>query len=322
MRRLVVLAALVGLLGAPTAAAAQESPPAPAQGINVTPDPASPRKSEAGTLAELGTVEPGEPIRDGVLVRSSFDVPTEVLLYAADAIPAVGGGFGFTAQNDPQTQVGRWLLLEQTRLTVPARGQVLVPYTLTVPAGTQGGEYVGAVVAEEVDQSTGPGLESSTRFAMAVYLRVPGGPAGATPGRGSPDGKVVLETLDPRFDGARACPVIRYRNDSQDILDPVATVRSDGLIGGQSYTRDRVGALLPGSSAEVALPCVKRPIGPGRLDVALTSPKGGGEDTASYTWLPWPFVLSFLLLLLLIAALVTTFLRGSLRRRSREPEAG
>lgn len=315
MRRLLVLVALLGVLTGTTAGAGTTAPPEAAQGINVVPDPASTRKSEAGTLAELGTVQPGTPVQDGVVVRSSFDEPRDVLLYAADAQPAVGGGFGFSAREDEQEQVGRWLRLAQERVTVPADGQVLVPYTLTVPPGTEGGEYVGAVVAEPVDDAAAGGVQTRTRFAMAVYLRVPGGTAGSRPGRGRPDGAIVLEAVEPGFDGKAACPVVRYRNDSQDVIDPVATVTTDGLVGGASYRQERVGALLPDASAEVALPCVDRPLGPGRLKVELTSPKGGGSESADYTWLPWPFLLSLLLLLLLAGALVTTFLKGVQRRR-------
>lgn len=320
MRPLLVLAALVAVGAAAVPTVQAQTPPAAAEGVNVMPDPASARKSQAGTIAELGTVVLGEPVVDAVVVRSSFDEPREVLLYAADAQPAVGGGFGFSERGAAQEQVGAWLRLEQERTTVPAGGTVRVPYTVTVPSGTEGGEYVGAVVAEPVAQAGGSGVQSRTRFAMAVYLRVPGGPASATPGRGRPDGRIVLEALVPGFEGSRACPVVRYRNDSQDVVDPAATVRTEGAVGGSSYRQERVGALLPGSSAEVALRCLQRPVGPGSLSVVLSSPRGGGAETARYTWLPWPIVLALLLLLLLVAALLRTVARGL--RTGRKPHAG
>lgn len=310
MRRLLALALSLAALTSTAVSAAPSPPAVPAQGINVKPDPSSTRKSAAGTLAELGTVQPGRPLRDAVLVRSSFDEPREVLLYAADALPAAGGGFGFRTQAEPQQQLGQWLRLEQTRLTVPANGQVRVSYTLTVAAGTAGGEYVGAVVAEPVDQAASSGVQATTRFAMAVYLRVPGGASGSTPGRGRPDGQIVVESVTPGFAGDRACPVIRYRNDSQDVIDPVVTVSTEGLLGGSSYRQERVGALLPDTRAEVALPCVDRPLGPGRLVVDLHSARGGDVQRAPYTWLPWPLLLSLLLLLLLVGALLTTLVRG------------
>lgn len=314
MRRLLVLVACFSVLVAGPVGAGTTPPPEPAQGIDVRPDPASTRKSEAGTLAELGTVEPGQPVRDAVLVRSSFDEPRDVLLYAADAQPAQGGGFGFSGRGDEQTEVGRWLELERERVTVPAGGQVLVPYTLTVPPGTEGGEYVGAVVAEPVVEGASAGVQTRTRFAMAVYLRVPGGAPGATPGRGNPEGEIVVEGVEPGFDGSKACPVVRYRNDSQDVVDPVVVVTIDGPLGASSYRHERVGALLPDASAEVALPCLDRPLGVGRINVELTSPQGGGRESSDYTWLPWPFLVSLLLLFLVLAALLTTLLRGVRKR--------
>lgn len=316
MRRFLVVSLVLALL-APAGAAVSQTPPAPAEGINVVPASDSPRRSESGTLVEAGTVTPGEPVTDAVVVRSSFDEPREVLLYAADSLPAAGGGFGFSARGDKQEQVGRWLRLAQNRVTVPAGDEVRVAYTLTVPPGTQGGEYVGGIVAE---LAPGAGVQANTRFAMAVYLRVPGGSPGATPGRGSAGGGVVVEAVDPRFEGGRACPVVRYRNDSQDIVDPTARVTVEGVVGGSSYTQDRVGALLPGTAADVQLPCIERAVGPGRIVVELTSPRGGGSASVASTWAPWPFVLALLLLLLLTGALVTTFLRGLLRsRRGKSP---
>jgi hypothetical protein len=318
MRRLLGLVATISVLagGSAVAAPAPTPLPAPAQGINVTPDPDSTRKSDAGTIAELGTVQPGQPVHEAVLVRSSFDEPREVLLYAADAQPAVGGGFGFRTRDETQQQVGRWLKLAQSRVTVPPDGAVRVPYSLTVPPGTTGGEYVGAVVAEPADAGTGGGVGSRTRFAMAVYLDVPGGAPGATPGRGRPDGALVLVALDPRYQDGQACPRVRYRNDSPQIIDPVATVTTDGALGGATYRQERVGALLPDSSAEVQLPCLRRPVGSGHLGVVLESPRGGGRAVSGYTWLPWPFVLSVLLLLLLGGAVTVTGLRD-VRRRGR-----
>jgi hypothetical protein len=317
MRRLLGLVATISVLaGGPALATATPTPlPAPAQGINVTPDPDSTRKSDAGTIAELGTVQPGQPVREAVLVRSSFDEPREVLLYAADALPAAGGGFGFRTRDETQQQVGRWLQLEQSRVTVPPDGAVRVPYSLTVPSGTAGGEYVGAVVAEPVEAGAGGGVRSRTRFAMAVYLEVPGGAPGSTPGRGRPNGTLVLIALDPRYQDGQACPLVRYRNDSRQIVDPVATVSTDGALGGTTYRHERVGALLPDTSAEVQLPCLRRPVGPGHLAVVLSSPQGDGRALSGYTWLPWPFVLSALLLLLLAGALSATGLREMRRRR-------
>lgn len=319
MRRvlsLLLVASLFGSAGAMAAPTPTPSPLQPAQGVNVQPDAKSPHRSKSGTFLELGTVRPGVPIADALVIRSTFDVPTAVDLYPADAEPAVGGGFGFSARKDAPKQVGAWLKLSSARLTVPPHGQVSFGSKVTVPAGTEGGEYVGAVIAEAADQSQGGAVQTRTRFAMAVYLTVPGGPAGSTPGRGKPDGKLIVLKVDPRFDGNRSCPVVRVRNESQAIVDPKVRVRTEGLFGsGTSYSKARSAALLPDAEASVALACIKRPIGPGHLRVDLTSPKGDGHQAADYVWLPLSLFIALLFLLLMIGALLTTFVRGFLRRR-------
>lgn len=329
MRRLVTLALLAVLISPGVAQAAPTPSPSPSptqeaqagQGVNVTPDPASPHRSKSGTFLELGTVQPGVPVNDAIVVRSTFSTPQSVSLYAADGEPAVGGGFGFSGRTETPTQVGAWLTVAAQTVQVPARGELRVPVRLLVPPGVEGGEYVGAVIAEPVDQGPASAVQTRTRFAMAVYLTVPGGAPNSTPGRGRPDGTLQVVGVAPHFRGDKACPVVHYRNDSQKIVDPQVTVQTKGLLGsGSSYHRQRTGALLPGAEASVPLPCLTRPAGPGSVVVTLSSPKGNGREAIDYRWLPVPYVLALLFLLLLIGALVTTFVRGWLRRRKRAEE--
>ncbi|GAC1441302.1 MAG: hypothetical protein NVSMB55_08660 [Mycobacteriales bacterium] len=322
---LMLLTALLAPAGVATLTApATAAPPAPSpsslpQGVSVIPAPGSPHRSKSGSFLELGTVDFGRPVTDAVVLRSTFDHAQDVYLYAADAQPAVGGGFGFGARADKPAEVGSWLRLSVTSVRLPAGGQLRVPLAVTVPPGVSGGEYVGAVIAEPLQQGPATAFQTRFRFAMAVYLRVPGGTVGATPGRGVPGGRLHVLAVTPGVHGNLACPVVRYRNDSQDIVDPKVTVRTEGLLGG-SYSRSRTGALLPGSSAAVPLPCLKRPLGPGRLVVALRSPQGDGRVAVDFSWWPTALVAALGLLLLLLAALVSTAVRG-LRRRERAPDS-
>ena len=327
MRRVLALVVAAALL-VPGAAAAVTTPtPSPSpleavQGVSLTPDPRSPHRNRSGTFLELGTVTFGRPLVDSLILRSTFDVPTDVDVYPADAQPAVGGGFGFGARTDSPKQVGAWTKLSAKRVRVPARGQVTLRSTVTVPRGVQGGEYVGAVIAESVDQGQGGAVQTRTRFAMAIYLTVPGGTAGSTPGRGKPDGTLVVLGVDPRYKGNLACPVLRVRNDSQAIVDPKAELRTKGWFGsGTSLSQSRTAALLPGVTAEVPLRCLNRPMGPGSLRVTVSSPKGDDNKAIDYLWLPASLLVALLFLLLLIGALLTTFIRG-LRRRNDDDASG
>lgn len=308
--------------GATTPRPLPTAAPASPEGITVIPDPTSARRSPSGSFFELGRVERGAPLRERVLLRNVYGNAMTVRVYVSDAIPSQGGGFGFTARDDVDTQVGAWASLSRDEVTVPPRADVAVDLTLTVPPTAEGGEYVGGVIAEPADQAPGAGVRSVTRFAMAVYLEVPGGAPGSTPGRGRPDGTLELVDVQARPDGDRLCPVVRYRNDSQRVIDPSTELATSGLLGsGEKVQRDRIGAVLPDSEAEVALACIKRPLGPGRLDVTLTSPTGDSRRSIETTWLPWPFGLALLFLLLLVTALLFLLWRGRKRRRPEDDAA-
>jgi hypothetical protein len=326
MRRLLIhllLLVAVGNAGAASAAPSPSpSPPTEAgRGVSVVPAPDSPHRSKSGSFLEFGTLALGVSVPASVVVRSTFDAPRDVNLYSADAAPAIGGGFGFGDRTATPTQVGAWLHLERSLVRIPAGGGVPIGLALTVPVGTPGGEYVGAVIAEPVDQGQSGGVQTRTRFAMAVYLRVPGAAAGTTPGRGRPDGRLQVERLAPRFTGGQSCPVLSYRNDSQSIIDPQVIVRTRGLFGaGTGYSRSRTGALLPGARADVALPCLRRPVGPGRLEVTVRSPVGTTRTAVRFTWLPIAVVLALLFLVILVLALLVTFVRGVRRRTETLPQ--
>ncbi len=315
MRRVLLLLLLA--LCVPGVALAQPGP----QGVGVVPAPDDPHRSGSGTFLEIGTVKKGVPVVGTVVVRNQGTSPRLVLLYASDAIPSRGGGFAFTDRLADDDEVGSWMRLAADRVTVPASSEVRVGYRLVVPEGAQGGEYVGGVVSEPPPPPGASGVQTATRVAMAVYLTVPGGAPGATPNRGRPDGRLALDDVRQVERGGRTCPAVRYTNDTQKVLDPSVRVSVDGPLGGTSYKRTRTGAVLPGSSATVQLACLERPIGPSTLRVELTTPQGTVRDQSKGFYLPWPVVVALFLLLLLLAAVIATGVRGLLRKRETGPSA-
>ena len=321
MRRLLSAGVALALLTGTSSAATPSAPPSPpiAQpGIDVRPAADNVYASADGQFVELGTVGRGTLLGAAVLVRNTAREAADVYVYAADAIPAVGGGFGVRLRSDSSTQVGAWLTLEDSQLTIGPRSEVRLEFQLRVPAVVAGGSYAGAIVAEPVRQPGGA-LQTVTRFAMAVTLEVPGGQAGATPGRGSPDGKLHLDDLTLEGDGEKVCPVVTYGNDSQDVLDPVAEIEVDGPFTTRRVERHKgVGAVAPEATTTAELPCVSRPVGPGQVTVTLVTPRGEEEKKVSTFWLPWPFVWALLMLLLLVGALLFTWAR---RRTKDDKEA-
>ena len=318
MRRTLLAAVLVVLsaVAPPSAGSAAASPSAPG-GVSVVPVDDSPYRSETGQFIELGTVRPGVVLSDQLLVRTSSDVPQDVVIYPVDAAPALGGGLGYSEREQTPTQVGAWLSLSEEQLTLQPQGTAKVRFELRVPAELEPGTYVGGVAAEPAAQAQSGAVGTRTRYAMPIRFVVPGGAPGVTPGRGRPDGTLVVTDVELRTDGDRVCPTVRYENQTQDVLDPIATVTVDGPLGGATSGRlAGVGPVGPGDAEQAELPCVERAVGPSRVEVALASPGGDARGAADSFWLPTPVWLGLLLLLILLLALGTTGVRGLRRRRA------
>ena len=324
MRRLALLLAATTLLAvAPVTLAAPSPSPG---GVSVVPDPASQHQNADRNSFRVSGLRPGQGFTDAVFVANSTKDAVTVALYPADGIKAQGGGYGYSNRQDPVRDVGAWLRLSRTQVTVPAGQRVKVGVRLVVPAGVTNGQHVGAVVSEPVDQPvTGP-VTSVTRYAMPVVVNVIGGrPAPASSPSTSPtapprpDNETIrVRELKPHPDGSKVCPTVRVDNGSGAAAQLHAVVESDGWFRSSKSPRTALAPVPELTSRVVQLPCVKRPIGPGRLKVTLDA---GDEITPAHLfWLPWPLLISLLLLLLLIGALLSTFLRGLLERR-RDEEA-
>ena len=143
-------------------------------------------------------VTPGAVIHDAVVVENLTHAPVPVRLYGADLITLEGGGLGVGTFDQPKKSVGAWIQLSQQIVTLGPlgpQGSVTVPFTVTVPAGIAGGDYGGAVVAENSPQRGVQGVAVQTRVALQVQVHVIGAPPTLTASVGplnvAKDGSVV-----------------------------------------------------------------------------------------------------------------------------------
>ena len=301
-------------------------------GVSVTPVPGDRFASKSGTHLELGLVQAGAPLDDRVRILNIGSDPATIDVYPADAIPALNGGFGFTAEGQPTHDVGSWIHLAANHLQLPGNSSTVVPFRLVVPSGAGGGEHVGGIVAEPVTANSGGGVQTKTRFAMAVYLTVPGTPTsspvpgGPSPGAGSgstPPTTVTVTKLTASPNGRKICPQVHYANPTGVVIDPSArlTVESSLGLGSRHVTVDRLGAVLPGATATVTLPCVHGvPPGPDTVKLTLSSPQGTSTTTKDVFVEGWPLFFALLALLILLVLIGLELWRRH-RARQRELEA-
>lgn len=315
---LVVLLALVAAL-APTWAHAADADPAGPRTWAVVPASAS-GPDGRGTFDYI--VTPDDVYPDHAAVRNFGDEPLTVTLSAQDAVQTVDNDFELLTSEDRAAQIGAWLELDSTEVTVPPRSSVVVPFRITVPDDAAPGDHAGGIVA--VSQPTeGDGATVQYRVGSRIHLRV----AGAV------DAALDVDALHGRYE-TRLAPFASAPLDLDATLEntgnvrlaPSAEVKVTGLFGWWSTSRplDGITEILPDGAQSGAARVADVPaIGPLWVTVEVPAVSSAGQDVTELTevttitvvvWaMPWVLLAaSALLLTALIVALV------NLRRRRRE----
>ncbi|MGW8763253.1 WxL protein peptidoglycan domain-containing protein [Streptomyces sp. NPDC055815] len=257
--------------------------------------------------AELGgrpyfylSADPGTTLTDRVTVANKTAAPLTFRLYGADAYNTDrDGGFAVRTQSEKQTGAGAWIKPERTRITVPPRSSVTVPYTLTVPADADPGDHPGALVA--LDERIAPGGKGSVAVGVQravgarVYLRV-NGPT--VPALAVED--VSLDQDRPLVPGTRtSSALVSYtlHNRGNVTLNPKVVLKAEGLFGRTLLDRDlaKVPAeLLPRQKIRLT----ERWTGSPQLDwgdVTLTATAKDVRETGTVSFLALPWLAAAIL---------------------------
>ncbi len=160
----------------------------------------------------------GRVIEDAVVVRNSGAAAGTVRLFAVDAVTGQNTGATFPSDTDPRRDVGNWLQISRTELTLQPDEEQTVAFTVTVPADASVGEHLGGLVAlDTVIKQGAPGtlrIDTQTRMVTAVQVNLPGPTIERlTVGGvsvGGPAGKQLL--------------LLDLRNDGNTMVKPVGTL--------------------------------------------------------------------------------------------------
>ncbi|HEX2221832.1 MAG TPA: hypothetical protein VHK06_04845 [Candidatus Limnocylindria bacterium] len=129
-----------------------------------------------GTYFEL-TLEPGETRGLEVEAANFGDADVLARTYAADVYTIVNGGFGADLFGEEPTGTTTWLSYPTEEMTLGRRDAQIISFEVRVPDGTPPGEYVAALVIENVEPIRGSGsvaVDQVNRSAIAVAIDVPG----------------------------------------------------------------------------------------------------------------------------------------------------
>jgi hypothetical protein len=140
--------------------------------------PANPRSDNPRTKSIfIYTLEAGQTTKDGVRIINNTSKKQTRDVYATDSQLASGGNFTCKQRVEAKTDVGAWLHLSKSQVTVAANDNTVIPFTVTVPSNPSVGEHDGCIAIQTADQSKNgakSGVVLSFRSAIRVAVTIPG----------------------------------------------------------------------------------------------------------------------------------------------------
>ncbi|MDP3004419.1 MAG: LysM peptidoglycan-binding domain-containing protein [Candidatus Azambacteria bacterium] len=139
--------------------------------------PAYPRADNPRTESIfVHTLEPGDVQEEGVLTVNNSAERKTMLVYSTDSTPSTGGAFACAQASVEKKDVGAWITLEKSEVTLDPGTSELVPFTINVPQNASVGEHNGCIVMQEKKEKAqaGSGASLSFRTGLRVAITIPG----------------------------------------------------------------------------------------------------------------------------------------------------
>ncbi len=256
-------------------------------------------------------LSPGQEIRDTVRVFNYSSSPLKLSLLATDAFNSDSGAQDMLNTATAPKDLGSWIKLEKTDLTITGNDRVDVPFTIKVPStGIEPGDHTGGILASYLGTKTaadGTALKLDRRIGNRVQIRVTGP---LNPKLAITDLKTTYDnTMNPAGGGTMnvtytvknvgnvrlgANPTIKI---SSPIGFPSRTIRPEAVtevLPGNAVTlTSKVSGVWPTIRAKTAVTLTAVTTLPGDDFNATTS--GAKADAANWT-LPLALVVALLLL--------------------------
>jgi len=285
----------------------------PAGSITWAVQPSTEQGTDKRSSFSYTDIKPGTTIQDYVGVTNFSKMPVTFEVYATDAFVTSNGSLDLLAAATKPTDIGSWVKLLKTSITVPPSARVNEPFTLTVPANATPGDHTGGVIAAisvASTNTTGAKVLVDRRLAAPLFLRV-SGPLRPALTVESFSTAGYHSTINP-FGGGSSTVSYTIHNTGNVRLDTAQTVTVTGPFGMTLATAHpkALTDLLPGATLRVTQRVSEVfPAGPLTIHVRLTPKNGAGlpatgaaipafTRSAGMWATPWP---QLLLLILLVA---------------------
>lgn len=229
--------------------------------------PANPRADNPRTKSIfIYELKPGQQASDAVLLTNNTDTPQTIAVYGVDSVLSSGGAFACKQAAEPKNDVGAWLSIGSSSVTVPANSSQKVPFTITVPAQADVGEHDGCIAIQAASQTAAKSGTSGVVLSFRSAIRV----AVTVPGKIIKKLAITSVTASHAKDGTYLV-VPTVRNDGNVSLDVTQQIELVSVVGTTATTvKEGSSPVLPHSSASQQYE-VKRPFWGGFYRARVTA---------------------------------------------------
>jgi Bacterial protein of unknown function (DUF916) len=263
---------------------------------------------------------PGHTYADSVTISNATATPLTVHTYASDAFNTPGGGLSLRRRTDVHEDIGKWITLATSELTVPAHGTAVAPFTIDTPPDASPGDHVGGIVAEQTQGTSSHAGSLPITVLEAVGVRVYARVVGPLHPRLSlHDTSLTVQqsAATPFTAGFTAQVCFTVTNSGNTVLSPSATVQLTTPLGTAARRTLSVGQVLPGNSLRYSVRVAGvRAMGRVHAEIEVADGSVRAMQDESAWAAPWAL---FGLVVLLVVMAAQTWIRYRRRRRTGVP---
>ena len=160
--------AAILLAAAPLVSTAAHAAPADELSWGIKPGGTESRTSFSYEL------DSGKTQDDSFVVTNLGATEATLAVYAADGITSSSGALDLLPVDEASTVIGAWVAVKEPEITLSPGETEEVDFSLTIPDGTEPGDYVGGLISSFVDTTGGGTVVVDRRLATQISVRVGG----------------------------------------------------------------------------------------------------------------------------------------------------
>jgi hypothetical protein len=190
----------------------------------------------------IRTVARGRSFNDQVIVSNTAAKPVTLRVYPVDGLTGATSGVVYGNRQDRLHAAGQWVTPANTQVTVPARSQITVGFSVKVPGTAAVGQHLAGLALEDVHSG-----KSTGRFSVTEVLRTVVGIEVVVPGINRSQLGLQSFSIAPIEGTSYPSVVVGLTNAGTNLCKPALSIALKGPGGVQRATR-QLDTVLPGDS--------------------------------------------------------------------------